>query len=109
MNPLSFILYLILLVDCVGGTNEIKAEYDAETLRSDFKKVLDDALLNPNGTTIVKTGRNHISELQNSDCTQGVSDNLMSKCAHMTNEMKSAISIMYITCIMTDINVELPF
>lgn len=108
MRLVALFFYLILLVDCIEGSNGIKLQYDVEELHSEFQSVLDNALLNPNGTTIVKIGRERIVDLKGSGCTQDVLNNLTNECLRMTNQARSTISIMYLTCIMNDIDVEIP-
>src|SRR5436305_6283822 len=108
MDFVVFFFYLILLVDCVEGSIDVKEQYDVKELRIKFQDILDKALLNPNGTTIVRTGRDRIIDLKGSGCTQDILEKLTNECSRMTDQMRSTISIMYLTCIMNDIQVELP-
>jgi hypothetical protein len=57
MNNIIFILYLILLVNHVRGSSDVEVMHDIADLRDKFDHILGHALLNKNGSDIVKIGR----------------------------------------------------
>src|SRR4051812_38732770 len=103
MTIFIFILFLILLVGHVEGT-EVGTQYDVGGLRRDLSDILDNALLNQNGSDTVKIGRGMyrylhlrvsvflvpflnnsfitdiIAGMQGLDCTRDVLDRLTAEC-----------------------------
>jgi hypothetical protein len=63
MNLIIFILYLTLLTGCAEGT-DIGTQYDVGGLRRDLSDILDNALLNQNGSDAVKIGRSRCRYLK---------------------------------------------
>ena len=57
MNNITFILYLILLANHVRGSSDVEVMHDITDLRDKFDHILGHALLNKNGSDIVKIGR----------------------------------------------------
>lgn len=108
MNLIIFILYLIILVDHVKGLNDDKVPYEVEGLRSEFNKILGDALLNRTGSDIVKIGRALISDMGGSSCTRDVLKDLTGECYHISDKVKSKISLNYLACILNNDEIELP-
>ena len=108
MHLLISILFLTLLIIHINGSNVNKVPHDIRDLRHELQNILDNALLNQNGSDIVKIGRQHIVDLEKSDCTQEVLSHLIKECAHMTLEKQSEIAMMYLTCRLRSIPAELP-
>jgi hypothetical protein len=46
--------------------------------------------------------------MESSSCTRDVLDNLTGECGHITHQVKSKISIKYLTCVLKEDEIELP-